>query len=383
MQEKHKENLKFGLYVHVPFCANICDYCAFYHELPNKNSINDYLNSISKEISDFKTSIKSDTIYWGGGTPGILSCEQILALGGYLKNFISPKLEEWTVELAPITVTKNKLLALKELGVNRISIGVQSFDEKILKILGRKQTNKIVFEAYDMIRDVGFENVGIDLMFSVPGQSVSQWQKDLQTAIDLTPEHISTYNLTFEGDSKLVKKMLSGEVVATDDEQSREFFIFTWNFLEKSGYNQYEISNFSRTGFESKHNLNTWKMQEWIGFGPSASSQFKNRRFANISSTNMWKSGIESGVKNLVDVCDINDEILAVDSIIFGLRTRRGVNFKELKSRFKNFDFSIFDQLIDQLACEKLAEFNENNLCLTTNGLLIADAIAGEFIDQT
>lgn len=382
MQEKPKENLKFGLYVHVPFCANICDYCAFYHELPNKNSINEYLNTIAKEISDFQTSITANTIYWGGGTPGILSHEQILTLGGYLKNFIRPSLEEWTVELAPITVTKNKLLALKALGVNRISIGVQSFDEKILKILGRKQTNNIVFEAYDMIRDCGFENVGIDLMFSVPGQTICQWQNDLQAAIDLNPEHISTYNLTFEGDSKLVRKMLNGEIVATDEEKSREFFIFTWDFLGKAGYKQYEISNFSRNGFESKHNVNTWKMQEWIGFGPSASSQFKNRRFTNVSSTNMWRAGIESGVKNLVDVCDINDEILAVDSIIFGLRTCRGVNFKELKERFKIFDFSIFSQFIEQLVCERLANFDGDNLYLTTDGLLVADAIASEFIAQ-
>ena len=383
MQEKHKENLKFGLYIHIPFCANICDYCAFYHELPNKNDINKYLNTISKEISDFKTSVTANTIYWGGGTPGILSPEQILTLGGYLKDFVSPNLEEWTVELAPITVTKNKLSALKELGVNRISLGVQSFDEKILKILGRKQTNKIVFEAYDMIRDCGFENVGIDLMFSIPGQTISQWQNDLQTTINLHPEHISTYNLTFEGDSKLVQKVLSGEVVATDEEKSRDFFLFIWDFLDKIGYKQYEISNFSISGFESKHNLNTWKMQEWIGFGPSASSQFKNKRFTNISSINLWREGIESGAKNLVDVCEVNYEMLAVDSIIFGLRMCRGVNLKDLASRFRNFDFSIFDNLIEQLVHEKYADFDGGNLCLTREGLLIADAISSEFIVRT
>lgn len=381
MQAKGLLKRKFlGIYVHIPFCAHRCAYCSFYQERPNKQSLNSYTETLIEDIKLQGVTLDADTIYWGGGTPTILSVDNILNIGSNIK--FSKDLLEWSVECSPGTVTTPKLQALKTIGVTRITMGVQSFNEKIMKFLGRRQNKTLIFNAYDKIRACGFDNVGIDLIFAIPGQTINEWKQDLKIATELSPEHISTYNLTYEGNSKLNQMWKTNQLKLSPNYENSEikFFIETDKFLQNHGYIHYEISNFCKPMHESIHNVHTWEMYNWIGYGPSASSQFMNQRFTNIPSIKLWHEGIKNNKHNRYDYHDLNEEILIQDSLIFGLRMIKGVDFNLIKSRFPSFNKSKYLNFFETLQNEKLAILTENNIKLTLKGLLVADLIGKEIL---
>lgn len=369
MKSQVKDNKFLGLYLHVPFCATPCEYCAFYKERPTKELINLYVDTVVKEILMIEDERCFNTIYFGGGTPGILQpqhFEKIVNAIHQVSNYIP---DEWTVELAPVTVKKSLLHSLKIIGVNRISVGIQSFLPKTLAALGRKQTPEQSFMAFQLLRDAGFVNIGLDLIFSAPNQTESEILYDLETAVNLSPEHISTYCLTYEQNTILNKKYTNG----SDETLDSKYYQLVCEFLKSNKYVQYEISNFSRYGqFASIHNMNTWKMQEWIGVGPSASSQYKNRRYTNVNSLLQWINGINSKRFNRYDEMDLSKADIELDEILFGIRMNAGVNIKN------NIHIANITNLLHELQCNGLIKFDNYNLSLTPKGRLLCDAIENE-----
>jgi oxygen-independent coproporphyrinogen-3 oxidase len=325
-----------------------------------------------------------DTIYWGGGTPGVLTANAIYSIGKRIQAlpFYAPP-SEWTVELAPSTVRPEKLDIMRDIGINRISMGVQSFSEKTLQRLGRRQNPKHVAMAYDAIRKYGFCNVGLDLIFAVPGQTLEEWAEDLQKAIQLRPEHISAYNLTREGDSKM--NLLGGfDSTEAALEREREFYLLTLNILESSGYRQYEVSSFCRPGYESRHNLHTWQMAEWIGIGPSASSQYNLRRYTQYPSLQQWAQALRDGKPSFILEKYLDDQILYEDSCIFGLRMKEGIDLAVLHGRYPSIVDSyrsaleiFFRRLIDT---GYMLHTQPSRYGLSLEGMLRCDAIGAEIL---
>ncbi|MDR1907168.1 MAG: radical SAM family heme chaperone HemW [Puniceicoccales bacterium] len=369
MQEKVYTSL--GLYVHVPFCATKCDYCAFYKEPPSLQNLGRYLHALLLEIQTIRDERAFDTIYFGGGTPGILQPKAIDQIAEILHSKMNKTPLEWTVEIAPNTVNAEKLQHWKAIGVNRISMGVQSFNGETLRTLGRKQTLQQIFRAYELIRSMGFINVGIDLIFSAPDQTHKQLLSDLSAAIALNPEHISTYCLTYEEDTVLKNKFGDG----TEENRDYDFYEIICEFLEANGYGQYEISNFCKKGYHSIHNCNTWTMHEWIGIGPSASSQYHGLRYANIASLECWARGIENNHPERMDVIKLDKKMLAIDEIIFGLRMNKGVDMANNPHGTRLVSF--FQDLQD----EALLIREDSKIRLTRRGRLLCDAIAKEIFN--
>lgn len=373
---------KLGLYCHVPFCANNCAYCAFYKERPTAQLIQDYIKGINIEEQLLEQHKPFDTIYVGGGTPGILVPEKLDTLCRILKRHAKQKLDEFSIELSPNTVTTEKLQILKSHRCNRITMGVQSFNANTLKALGRRQQLKQTLSAYSILRNGPIKNIGIDLIFGAPGQTIKDWLSDLETAVSLDPDHISTYNLTFEDDTPLTTALNQHIIDKKTCDTEAEFYLQTCHFLEQKNYKQYEISNFSKPGKESIHNINTWNMQEWIGIGPSACSQYRNTRFQNPHSLNQWLTKIKNHTLAHDNMEKISQQKLAEDCIIFGLRLSNGINIKHLQQRFRSIDFDVFEPLWQQLLNEHLANYYNNIIKLTEKGRLVADAIATEIIGK-
>jgi oxygen-independent coproporphyrinogen-3 oxidase len=322
-----------------------------------------------------------DTIYVGGGTPGLLSAADMESLCRTLteKNGDSGP-AEFSIEFSPMAVKGEKIEILRRYGCNRATIGVQSFSEKTMLALGRRQANKRVFAAYETIVSRGIDNVGLDLIFGVPGQTIGEWLCDLRIAVDMRPKHISTYCLTFEEGTPL-QRNLSATMAKKSNDDEADFYLRTWDFLENSGYVHYEISNFCIPGFESIHNFNTWKMQDWIGIGPSACSQCGNERFSNPPSIAQWLDGIERGIMARGNAESVDEKTMAEDCVIFGLRMVDGISVGDLKNRFKNIDFSELDAMFSRLESGEFLRISGDRVRLTTRGLLVADAIAVDILD--
>ena len=380
LQAKAEKEISVGVYLHVPFCASTCDFCAFYQETPHRRDLLNFLEAARQEMNHFVSPGTINTAFWGGGTPGLLPAGDLDKLGGYQLEALGVPAEEWTVEMAPSTVKPDKLKVLRELGVNRISLGVQSFQDEMLDAIGRRQSSRQALDAYDRIREAGFENVNIDLMFALPNQTMDLWLRDLDKVRELAPDHVSTYCLTFEEDTALYVKLAKGQIIQ-DVEREADFYERTWERLDAMGLQQYEVSNFARPGKACQHNLNTWRMHEWIGFGPSASSQFGGRRFTNDANLETWITGVESGNPARMDESELTPGELALDSVIFGLRMNEGIDMDVLEARFPGFENPRVEPFLHSLVEEGLAEASGRQFRLTVRGRLVVDRIGTELLD--
>lgn len=382
-----------GLYVHVPFCASACDFCAFYHEPPRRHDIEAWLAGIEREAALFPLPRAAETFFIGGGTPGVLTAEDFEKLGKILRRANAGNVPaEWSVELAPASVKPEKLRALRDCGVNRISLGVQSFDADTLALLGRRHAPKKIFEAYEMVRAAGFENVNLDLIFAVPEEAPARWDADLRTAIALAPEHLSTYCLMLEAGAPLFARLKNSphyDPSEKSPEREAEIYLRTWDALERAGYAQYEIANFAKkTASEPKfcrHNLNTWRMHEWLGYGPAAASQCGNRRFANPANLAQWLDGLANGVPARTEIVALSAQSLFADALIFGLRLNEGVDVPTLAKRFfgdfRHVPAAFWDLQKNLLSEDYLAGTSPTRLVLNRRGRLVADAIAGAILE--
>jgi oxygen-independent coproporphyrinogen-3 oxidase len=369
-----------GVYLHVPFCASTCDFCAFYQTTPTADGVQRFLQGISDEAALIEWSRPVTTVFWGGGTPGLLAPAHIRLLGEIVRARLGGVPVEWTVEMAPASVTAARLEALKEIGVTRISMGAQSFQPVLLDSLGRQHTREQIFRAYERIREADFASVNIDLMFALPGQDEAAWMGDLGEALALAPDHLSTYCLTFEEDTKLWVKLSKGQV-KLDTEHEARLYETTWARLETAGYAQYEVSNFARPGHACLHNLNTWRMHEWIGLGPSAASQHAGWRGGNVANLEQWLAGVARGERLTEDRVALTPALLAEDSLIFGVRMNAGVDLATLKKRFPDAPWVKVREEAARLVEAGLAEQSRDNLRLTPRGRLLADSVGTTFMD--
>jgi oxygen-independent coproporphyrinogen-3 oxidase len=380
-QEKAASATPLGLYVHVPFCASTCDFCAFYQTSPTAEAVAKFLHSLALEADLAAWTRPVTTVFWGGGTPGLLAPRDLLKLGETVRGRLGGTPVEWSVELAPASVTDARLAALREAGITRVSLGVQSFQPALLEALGRRHTREQALRAYARVRAAGFASVNLDLIFAVPGQDETAWRADLREAVALAPDHISTYCLTFEEDTALWVKLSRGQV-KRDINIEAEFYELTWAELAAAGYAQYEISNFARPGHACLHNFNTWRMHEWVGLGPSAASQHAGWRGANVSDLEKWSVQVAAGGRMTEQRVQLTPALLAEDALIFGLRMNEGVNFAALRARWPGAPWAAADALAGRLAAEGLAERAGDSLRLTSRGRLLADAVGAEILEK-
>ena len=275
-----------SLYIHVPFCVRKCPYCGFYSTPYSLKSADDYIVSLGKEALRYKHDFNNrvfKTIYIGGGTPTVLSQGQSLGIIKVIKDhFQQTEGAEFTIEANPNSATKQSLSLWRSLGVNRLSLGIQSFSDDVLHQLGRLHTGGQAIDAFQLSRSAGFHNIGIDLIYGIPGQTKEQWEETLVLATELAPEHISIYSLSLDGESESNSVPIL-ENLLPDDETTAEKYEFAVSVLRDSGYSRYELSNFSLPGLECRHNMNYWEQGEYLGLGPSASSFISRRRFHTVS----------------------------------------------------------------------------------------------------
>jgi oxygen-independent coproporphyrinogen-3 oxidase len=281
--------------------------------------------------------------------------------------------------MTPGAVTEARLAVLRELGVTRISMGVQSFQPALLTALGRPHTREQVYRAFDRLRAAGFASVNLDLMFAVPGERDDAWAADVDEAVALGPDHLSTYCLTFEEDTRLWVKLAQGQV-RRDVEAEARLYLATWAQLAAAGYAQYEVSNFARPGHACLHNLNTWRMHEWIGLGPSAASQYAGERGANPADLERWLAGLARGERATADRVRLTPALLAEDALIFGLRMNEGVDVAVWRARVPSAPWPAVATLLARLAEEGLAVWGGGRVSLTARGRLVADAVGAELM---
>jgi oxygen-independent coproporphyrinogen-3 oxidase len=286
---------------------------------------------------------------------------------------------EWSIELAPGSVSPDRLAVLREGGVTRISLGVQSFQPALLEALGRRHSLAQIERAWEWIHGAGFASVNLDLMFALPGQTAEEWAADVRRAVELGPDHLSTYCLTFEEDTRLWLKLSQGRV-RLDPEFEARLYEDTWAQLAEAGYAQYEVSNFARPGHACAHNVATWRMGQWIGLGPSAASQQGEWRGSNIADLEAWLTALDQGERLTGERTPLTPALLAEDAVIFGLRMNAGVDLAPWRSRVPELPWLALDAELATLEAEGMLQRSADTLRLTPRGRLLADALAVRII---
>jgi oxygen-independent coproporphyrinogen-3 oxidase len=377
-----------GIYIHIPFCERKCIYCDFY-SVENLNLIDRFTESLLKEIeifsieADFFNDSIFDTIYFGGGTPSLLEPAQIEKILNKLsQSFKISSNPEITLETNPGTVDKRKLLEFKNLGVNRISFGVQSFFDDDLKFLGRIHTGEDAFKCVNDSFEVGFENVSIDLIFGLPGQTVEKWLENLKFAVSLNVPHISAYNLIVERGTPLHELVSLGKVEIPEDEIQAQLYERTIDFLENAGYVHYEVSNYAFEGFECRHNFKYWQYENYIGFGPSAHSFWINKRWWNFANLNKYINALDLGKIPVANFEILDEEKMIEEFIYLGLRSK-GINVARFKGKF-GFEFvdgDIKDE-IEELERAGYITIEDDFIKLTPKGFLLCDEIVLRLISK-
>jgi len=361
------------LYVHIPFCLKICPYCSFYKEASDRNKTQRFLNALLAELDQesARHALQPQTIFFGGGTPSALSTPQLeYLLAGMRARLDLSALTEWTLEMNPATVSLEKARTLRSLGVSRISLGVQSWDPTLLAVLGRVHSAEQAGRSYEILREAGFDNVNLDLMFAVPTQTRRQWDATLEKTIALAPEHISAYCLTYEEDTAFFRRFQTGEYVQ-DKEWDADLFEATLDRLEAAGYEGYEISNHARPGRECFHNLAYWQGADYLGLGPSAFSTCGSSRWQNIADSQEYSTRILSGQSAVGFREELDDTTRLAEKIAFGLRTNRGVAATLLTP---------WQPVVDEYLSEGFFQRGGLQIKLTRKGKLVADTLAEAFM---
>lgn len=374
-----------GIYIHIPFCKQKCFYCDFVSFCDKDEYIERYWQAIKKEI-EFKnkfTDSKISTIYFGGGTPSYIDANIIVDILKTIKeNYTLTNDCEITIEVNPGTITKEKLEIYFNSGINRISIGLQTANDELLKKIGRIHSYDEFIETYQLARQVGFKNINVDLMFGLPGQTVQDLKLSLENTIKLSPEHISVYSLILEEGTKLYDLVKENKVDLPYEDTERNMYWYIKNTLELNGYSHYEISNFSKKGYESKHNINCWKQMEYIGFGTAAHSYLDSKRFSNIESVKIYIENIESGKmeKNSIIHEEQDQEEIKKEFMLLGLRKIQGVNIQDFKNKFGDSPIFMYMNELNKLVDEGLIIIEEDNIRLTSKGLDLANIVWEEFV---
>jgi oxygen-independent coproporphyrinogen III oxidase len=367
------EDMIRHIYVHIPFCARICPYCAFYKTLMDRSQTQRFCQAILRELEQHVASrtILPSTIYFGGGTPTALATSQLESLlRGFRERLDLSQVKEWTIEANPGSVSARKADMLQRFSVNRISLGVQSWDEQLLKILGREHNAQQAEKSFFILRDAGFSNINIDLMFGLPGQTREQWRATLEKTIALQPEHISAYCLTYEEDTEFFLRHSRGELRSNADIEA-DFFEMTMSILEDAGYEHYEISNYARPGFSSVHNPAYWAGEDYLGIGPSAFSTRRLQRWQNIPDYREYAARISQDQSPIGSTENLTSTMKRAERIALSLRTRDGISSHLLNN---------WPNEIREFIARGLLRRSNGNFVLTRAGKLLADSVAEAFL---
>ncbi len=381
-----------SLYIHVPFCAQKCVYCAFYSEASSGELINRYTAALVRELEIVAADLKPKTIFCGGGTPSLLNLRQWESILRAMEKLNLLGAEEFTVECNPTTVSADKAKLFRDFGINRISMGVQSLDEKLLDRLGRIHSREMVFKSFDILRRAGFDNVNLDLMFAIPTQTMEIWRTTLNEAMAMQSEHLSSYEVIYEDDTPLFEQLKAGEF-SVDEELACEMFEELIARATTGGFHQYEIANFARNqslnsqlstlnipSRACKHNVNYWRGGSYHGLGPSASGYVRGVRTKNWSNTQLYCEQLEKGKRAIESSEELSPLRRAGEIAAFGLRMNAGWPFADFK-RTTDFDLrNEWASEMDQLAERGWASRNAEKFQLTHQGLRFADSAAAMFL---
>ena len=384
---------ELGIYIHIPFCKQKCYYCDFVSFVNKEKFIKKYVQALKKEIESYDLSkYNVTTIYIGGGTPSVIPSEEIGSILDKISEKIKNNKTNWndieiTIEVNPGAVDKEKLEGYIKSGINRLSIGLQSTNNELLKEIGRIHTVEQFLSTYNLVREVGFENINIDLMIGLPNQRIDDVKHSLNEVIKLNPTHISVYSLIVEEGTRIEELINSNKLKLPDEELERQMYWYVKNTLELNGYTHYEISNFAKENKESKHNLNCWEQKEYIGFGCAAYSYLDGIRYGNTSD-----------IKKYIDVQDftnkeeleknkirIIDEIQSLEDkekeyMLLGLRKTEGVAIQKFKEKYTQNPIFLFREQLEKLVNENLLVIDGDYIRLTNKGLDFANSVWEEFI---
>ena len=385
-------NKELGIYIHIPFRKQKCYYCDFISYVNKFDIILKYIESVKKELDTYDFSKENiTTIYIGGGTPSFIPSKEIVSILEKLKQKLKNNKTKWedleiTIEINPGTATYEALNDYKKVGINRLSIGLQSSNNERLKQIGRIHTKEEFINTYNMAERVGFKNKNIDLMIGLPEQTIEEIKQDLDFVINLNPTHISVYSLIVEEGTKIEKMITSGKLKLPDEELERNMYWYVKNTLELNGYTHYEISNFAKKGKESKHNLNCWEQKEYIGLGVAAHSYFNNIRYGNTNNLQKyidfnWENYEEAEEKEIRIIEEIQDlEEKQKEYMLLGLRKIEGVSIQKFKEKYVENPIFIFRKELEKLVKKNLLEIDGDKIKLTNKGLDLANLVWEEFI---
>ena len=376
---------ELGIYIHIPFCKQKCFYCDFC-SFANKNEMQEkYVEAVINEIKNIthKEKYTVTTIYLGGGTPSILNPEYIKNILQEIKSsFKILDDAEITIEINPGTVNEEKLKKYKEYGINRLSIGLQSANDKILKKIGRIHDYKQFEETFFYARKCGFKNINVDLMIGLPTQTIEDVKQTLEKIIQKNPEHISVYSLIIE-EGTIIEKLINENKLQLPDEETERIMYWTVvNELKENGYNQYEISNFSKKTYESKHNTNCWKQKQYIGLGTSAHSYLNKKRYSNTNNIEEYIKNIQENniSKNITIHEEQTEESTMNEYMLLGLRMIQGININEFKHKFKTDPTVKYKEILEKLQKENLIQITKTSIKLTKQGIDFGNIVWEEFI---
>lgn len=372
------KNEQAGLYIHIPFCKSKCGYCSFY-SIKSLNLIPDFTYALKKEMKFYSKLFKSfDTVYLGGGTPSLLSPQQLETILKTVDKFyrIDPHVEI-TMEVNPGDVSLEYFRSLRFLGINRLNIGIQSFDNKLLKFLGRRHSANDALASMKTARDAGFSNIGLDLIYGVQHQNIKSWENTLQKAVTLKPEHISCYQLSLAPKTPLYSTYSEQGMKLPSNEQQAKYFFTTSEILENAGYLHYEVSNFARrNNLKSKHNMKYWQHTPYLGLGPAAHSFLKNKRWWNKSAVTCYINDISQDKLPVEDTETLTPPQLQLETLFLALRTHTGIDLNLYKTKYAIDLLNDKKSIISSLIKNNLVEIKDDFLRPTRTGMAVADSLA-------
>lgn len=373
-----------GLYLHIPFCMKKCGYCDFLSWKGTEEEQEIYVQSLIREIGsyeEFAKNYKVSTVFVGGGTPSILTGEQMERIFDAIsKVFWLEKRPEITLEMNPGTVTVEKLKAYKRAGVNRLSMGLQSVKNENLKMLGRVHTYEEFLHSYELARQEKFDNISIDLISSVPGQTLQEWKEELEIAAVQNPEHISVYQLIIEEGTPFYEKYAEHPELLPDEETSREIYLWTGRFLKEAGYEQYEISNYAKPGKESRHNLKYWERGDYLGLGLGAASMVRNIRMSNTKDMKTYLERCDKPKTMREDVQFLEEPRQMEEFMFLGLRKTRGVSKKEFRRIFGREMDMVYEKALHKCLENGMLLEHKDRIFLSEEGTLLSNMVLSEFL---
>ncbi|MBM7855705.1 oxygen-independent coproporphyrinogen-3 oxidase [Desulfohalotomaculum tongense] len=377
--------MDIGLYIHVPFCLQKCRYCDFVSYPYNKDDARSYLQALEREMQYYARRLtpgrRVSTVFIGGGTPTVLETGDLTKLLENARRYFQWSEDaEVTVEANPGTINKHKLYMLHQMGVNRLSLGVQAYQSRLLNLLGRVHDYRQVLQGVSAARQVGFNNLNLDLIFGIPGQSLKDWQESLAMLADLQPEHLACYSLQLEEGTPLAAAVERGEVTPCREELELKMYNKLIDFLTARGYRHYEISNFSKPGCQCRHNLLYWHNGEYLGLGPAAHSHLDMQRWSNTASIRQYTGQVLKNVPPVTERHKLTKKDVMIETAFMGLRLLQGLDRNEFYRRFGQRITDVWPEEVKKLCHQGLLELTDTHLRLTGKGLRLANLVFREFV---